>query len=67
MMTVNSDLEFSWKYKDYELKACPKLLVRFHENEKNETINLVKWSESREDKRFCWSLASFIRGKEGYV
>lgn len=66
MMTVNSDLEFSWKYKDYELKACPKRLARFSDDEKNETINLVKWSETWDGKRYCLSLAYFVRYKEGY-
>lgn len=66
MMTVNSDLEFSWKYKDYELHACPKRLVRFYEGEKNETIDLVKWGETWDGKRHRWSLAYFIRKEEGY-
>ena len=65
-MTVNSDLEFSWKYKDYELTACPKRLARFSEDEKNETIDLVKWCESWEGQRLCYSLAYFIRESEGY-
>ena len=27
------ELKFSYKYKDYELRACPKRLVRFNEDE----------------------------------
>lgn len=64
-MTVNSNLEFSWKYKDYELRACPKRLARFYEGEPNETIDLIKWFD-RGEKRLCYSLAYFIRKEEGY-
>ena len=35
-------LEFNWKYKDYELRAVPKQLVRFSEDEENTTIELIK-------------------------
>ena len=58
-------LEFSFKYKDYELLACPKHLVRFSPEEPNETIDLVKWDKSG-DKPYCFSLAYFERYSEGY-
>lgn len=65
MMTVNENLEFQWKYKDYELKACPKRLVRYSEDESNETIDLIKWFD-HDGRRLCYSLAYFIRKSEGY-
>ena len=65
MMTVNANLEFSWKYKDYELKACPKRLARFSEDEPNETIDLIKYFDY-DGRRLCYSLAYFIRKSEGY-
>ena len=65
MMTVNANLEFSWKYKDYEIHACPKHLVRFCEDEPNVTIDLVKWYDHG-GKRLCYSLAYFIKKEEGY-
>ena len=58
-------LEFSFKYKDYELRACPKRLARFSPDEPNETIDLVKWDKSG-DKPYCFSLAHWTRDKEGY-
>lgn len=58
-------LEFSFKYKDYELKACPKRLVRFSPEETNETIDFVKWDRSSV-KPYCFSLAYFERYDEGY-
>ena len=58
-------LEFSFKYKDYELRACPKRLARFSPDEPNETIDLVKWDKSG-DKPYTFSLAYFERYSEGY-
>ena len=65
-MTVNANLEFSWKYKDYELRACPKRLARFSPDEENVTIDLIKWDENWDGKRFCYSLAYFVRKSDGY-
>ena len=58
-------LEFSFKYKDYELRACPKCLVRFSPDDQNETIDLLKWYKSG-DKSYCYSLAYFEKYSEGY-
>ena len=59
-------LNFNWKYKTYEMKACPKSLARFYDNEPNETIDLLKWEESADGRKSCFSLAYFVRGREGY-
>ena len=58
-------LNFSLKFKDYELRACPKHLARLSPDEKNETIDLVKW-HGEGDKRYCFSLGFFRRNDEGY-
>lgn len=58
-------LEFSFKYKDYELRACPKRLVELYPDEPNETIDLIKWYEHN-GKKLCYSLAYFERYDEGY-
>lgn len=58
-------LDFSFKFKDYELRACPKRLARFSPDEKNETIDLIKWS-GEENNRYCFSLGYFQRESEGY-
>ena len=60
------ELKFSYKYKDYELRACPKRLVRFNEDEPNETIDLIKWETADDGKRYCYSLAYWVQDKEGY-
>lgn len=59
-------LEFSFKYKNYELRACPKRLVRFSPNEPNETIDLIKWETDSGGRKFCFSLAYFEKTGEGY-
>ena len=61
------ELDFNWKYKDYELRACPASLIRLSPDDKNTTINFIKWSGPVTDKkRFCISIAYFIKGNEGY-
>ena len=37
------DLNFYWRMGDYALEAVPKRLARLDKDEKNETINLVKY------------------------
>ena len=58
-------LEFNWKYKDYELRAVPKRLVRFNEDEENHTIELIKWNTKEDGKKHCFTIAYWIY-KEGY-
>lgn len=62
------DLDFSFKYKDYEIRACPKHLVRFRPDEKNVTIDVrkIQRAEREGEKDNCFSLAYFIRKSEGY-
>lgn len=59
-------LEFNWEYKDYALKACPRRLVRFEDNEPNETIDLIKYNIGSDGKRYCYSLAYWKKDSEGY-
>jgi hypothetical protein len=60
-------LEFSIKYKDYEIRACPKRLARVSPDEINETIDFVKWSkDSKTGRDYCFSIAYFKRDSEGY-
>lgn len=60
------ELNFSWKYKDYELRACPKCLVKTRIYDKNETIDFIKWATNSDDKKYCFSLAYWRREDEGY-
>lgn len=61
------ELNFKWRYKDYELRACPRTLARLNEEDKNETIDLIKWDRHDDNnKEYCFSLAYWERDKEGY-
>lgn len=66
MEEQKTQLEFRWKYKNYELRACPKRLARFCPDEPNETIDFVYWKKDSNGKDFCFSLAYFIKKSEGY-
>lgn len=57
--------DFCFKYKDYEIRSCPKQLAKLHPDDKNETIELVKWQDSSVGKS-CFTVAYFVRGSEGY-
>ena len=37
------ELKFDWRWKDYGLRATPKRLVRFDDDESNETIDFIKY------------------------
>lgn len=56
-------LEYSWKYKNYELRAVPERLARFEPNEPNTTIALVKWQE---DRSSCFTLGYWKKQSENY-
>jgi DNA invertase Pin-like site-specific DNA recombinase len=58
-------LEFNCKYKNYELRAVPKRLVRFSEDEENHTIKLIKWNTKEDGKKYCFTIAYWVY-KEGY-
>ena len=61
------ELDFNWKYKNYELKACPLSLARLTPEDKNTTIDFVKWSGPITDTdRHCFSIAYFVKTNEGY-
>lgn len=60
------ELDFSFKYKDYEIRACPIHLARFSPEEKNETVDFVKWEIDSTGRKYCFSLAYFERNSEGY-
>lgn len=59
------DLEFSFKYQDFELRACPPRLARLSPEEKNETIELIKWLDVGKTS-FCYTLGYFVKYSEGY-
>lgn len=61
------ELNFNWKYKDYELRSVPKSLARLNNKEKNHTIELIKWSKSSKGEYYCFTIAYWKLTREGYV
>lgn len=59
-------LEFNWKCGNIEIRACPQRLARLYAGEPNDTIDVVLWHKDANDKPYCFSIAYFVRGKEGY-
>ena len=64
-----AELNFYWRIGDYALEACPKRLVRFNDDEPNETIDFVKYYQYKgkeckysigyfwyNDHEPCWEL-----------
>lgn len=54
-----SDLNFYWRMGDYALEAAPRRLARLHEDEPNETIDLVKYYQYQ-GKEYKYSIGYFI-------
>ena len=53
-----SELNFYWRMGDYALQAVPKHLVRFDKDDKNETIELVKYYQYQ-GKECCYAIGYF--------
>ena len=53
-----SDLNFYWRMGDYALQAVPKCLARFDKDDKNETIELVKYYQYQ-GKECCYTIGYF--------
>lgn len=64
-----ADLNFYWRMGDYALEACPTTLARFDKDQKNETIDFVKYYQYQgreckysigyfwwDSKEPCWEL-----------
>jgi hypothetical protein len=60
------NLNFNIKFKYFELRSAPKRLARFSEDDKNHTIELVKWSKGEYGEDFCFTLAYWVMDSEGY-
>ena len=47
------DLNFYWRLGDYALEAAPRTLARLREDDKNETIDLVKYYQYKGRESKC--------------
>ena len=53
-------LEFYWKDGCIQIHACPKHLVRFHPDEDNVTIDVLKLAKSSDGSEYCYSIGYFV-------
>lgn len=53
-----SELNFYWRMGDYALQAVPKHLARLDKDDKNETIELVKYCQYQ-GKECCYTIGYF--------
>lgn len=63
---MSKTLEFNWKLGPYEIHACPRRLVRFRDDEPNETIDFVKQAKDGSGRIYHFSIAYFTQNKDGY-
>lgn len=57
-------LEFNYKYKDYEVRACPKHLIRLSDSDENEAIDFVKWETTKNGEPYCFSIAYWRKNEK---
>ena len=57
-LMAKNKLEFQWRVGDFGIRATPKRLVRFDENEDNETIDFVRFCRDGE-REYCYSIGYF--------
>lgn len=53
-----AELNFYWRMGDYALRACPKQLARFNDEEPNATIELIKYYQY-EGRECCYVIGYF--------
>ena len=58
-MSKTNKLEFYWRDGCIQLHACPKRLVRFHPDEDNVTIDVVKFEPKPDGSEYCYSIGYF--------
>ena len=62
-----NDLTFYWRMGNYAIEACPKSLVKFRDDEPNETIDIVKyWKRDEESFEYKYSIGYFYYNEHEY-
>ncbi|MCP4355979.1 MAG: hypothetical protein GY793_10200 [Proteobacteria bacterium] len=56
-------MKFNLRVKDLEVRSCGKHLLSGSEHNRAE---IVKWANDTENKEYCWIVAYWNKGKEGY-
>jgi len=56
-------MKFNFRIEDLELRSCGKHLLLDKEHDRAE---LVQWNTDIKEKEYCWTVAYWVKGKEGY-
>lgn len=56
-------MKFNLRIEDLELRSCGKHFLSDSEHNRAE---IVKWSNDTDKKEYCWTVAYWNEGKEGY-
>lgn len=56
-------MNFNLRIEDLEVRSCNNNLMP---NGKHERAEIVKYSHDTDGKEFCWTVAYWIKEKEGY-
>ena len=56
-------MRFDIRIGDLEVRSCNQSLCG---RDPHETAEIVQWWERHNDRPWCWVLAYWVRGKEGY-
>jgi len=56
-------MKFNLRIEDLEVRSCGKHLLSDSERNRAE---IVKWANDTRKKEYCWTVAYWNKGKEGY-
>ena len=56
-------MKFNLRFGELELRSCGKHLLSDGEHNRAE---IVKWAYDTDKKEYCWTVAYWNKGKEGY-
>ena len=56
-------MKFNSRINNLEVRSCGKHLLSDNEHNRAE---IVKWAKDTSEKEYCWTVAYWSKGKEGY-
>jgi hypothetical protein len=56
-------MKFRFRIEKLELRSCGKHLLL---DQNHDRAEIVQWSSDTEEKEYCWTIAYWVKGKEGY-
>lgn len=56
-------MKFNFRINNLEMRSCSNHLLNKGEHT---TAEIVKWAKDKDNKEYCWTVAYWIKGKEGF-